>query len=197
MNSIHVRKIINEEIKEYFFKKNIKENLEKELGDIIIDFSKDLKSIENEEKITTEAGFVLTTSVVLAAPTIIKFLSNLGKKGAEIINKKLEKESKIAKGSEEWFKELSEVAEKLHHLYLKPIEYVVKTVFKVKDEQKSKKISNFLFHVIIAVLLYFSGVGAIKAFEAKNINLGFLESILTAIKSNELTKFMTNTLSKI
>jgi hypothetical protein len=47
------------------------------------------------------------------------------------------------------------------------------------------------------VLLYFSGVGAVKAFEAKNINLGFLESILSAIKSNELKDFIINTLSKI
>jgi len=193
MNNNNIRILINEEVRKHF----IKENLEKELGDIIVDFSKDLENIKKEEDLKNEAGVVLTASIVLAAPVIIRFLSNLGKKGAEIINKKLEKESKIITGSEEWFKELSEVAEKLHHLYLKPIEYAVKNVFKVKDEQKSKKISNFLFHVIIAVLLYFSGVGAIKAFQVKNINLGFLESILSAIKSNELKDFIINTLSKI
>jgi hypothetical protein len=193
MNNNNIRILINEEVRKHF----IKENLEKELGDIIVDFSKDLENIKKEEDLKNEAGVVLTASIVLAAPVIIRFLSNLGKKGAEIINKKLEKESKIITGSEEWFKELSEVAEKLHHLYLKPIEYAVKNVFKIKDEQKAKKISNFLFHVIIAVLLYFSGVGAVKAFEAKNINLGFLESILSAIKSNELKGFIVKTLSKI
>jgi hypothetical protein len=193
MNNNNIRILINEEVRKHF----IKENLEKELGDIIVDFSKDLENIKKEEDLKNEAGVVLTASIVLAAPVIIRFLSNLGKKGAEIINKKLEKESKIITGSEEWFKELSEVAEKLHHLYLKPIEYAVKNVFKIKDEQKAKKISNFLFHVIIAVLLYFSGVGALKAFEAKNINLGFLESILSAIKSNELKGFIVKTLSKI
>jgi len=193
MNNNNIRILINEEVRKHF----IKESLEKELGDIIVDFSKDLENIKKEEDLKNEAGVVLTASIVLAAPVIIRFLSNLGKKGAEIINKKLEKESKIITGSEEWFKELSEVAEKLHHLYLKPIEYAVKNVFKIKDEQKAKKISNFLFHVIIAVLLYFSGVGALKAFEAKNINLGFLESILSAIKSNELKGFIVKTLSKI
>jgi len=193
MNNNNIRILINEEVRKHF----IKESLEKELGDIIVDFSKDLENIKKEEELKNEAGVVLTASIVLAAPVIIRFLSNLGKKGAEIINKKLEKESKIITGSEEWFKELSEVAEKLHHLYLKPIEYAVKNVFKIKDEQKVKKISNLLFHVIIAVLLYFSGVGAVKAFEAKNINLGFLESILAAIKSNELKGFIVKTLSKI
>jgi hypothetical protein len=193
MNNNNIRILINEEVRKHF----IKESLEKELGNIIVDFSKDLENIKKEEELKNEAGVVLTASIVLAAPVIIRFLSNLGKKGAEIINKKLEKESKIITGSEEWFKELSEVAEKLHHLYLKPIEYAVKNVFKIKDEQKVKKISNLLFHVIIAVLLYFSGVGAVKAFEAKNINLGFLESILSAIKSNELKGFIVKTLSKI
>jgi hypothetical protein len=193
MNNNNIRILINEEVRKHF----IKESLEKELGNIIVDFSKDLENIKKEEDLKNEAGVVLTASIVLAAPVIIRFLSNLGKKGAEIINKKLEKESKIITGSEEWFKELSEVAEKLHHLYLKPIEYAVKNVFKIKDEQKVKKISNLLFHVIIAVLLYFSGVGAVKAFEAKNINLGFLESILAAIKSNELKGFIVKTLSKI
>lgn len=189
----NIRILINEEVKKYF----IKESLEKELGNIIVNFSQDLENIKKEEDLKNEAGVILTTSIVLAAPAIIKFLSKLGKKGAEIINKKLEKESGIVKGTEEWFKELSEVAEKLHNLYLKPIEYTIKNVFKIKDEQKVKKISNFLFHVIIAVLLYFSGVGAIKAFEAKNVNLGFLESILTAIKSNELKSFFVKTISKI
>ena len=74
-----------------------------------------------------------------------------------------------------------------------PIEKTV-GVF-VKDKHKAHKISSGIFHLIIGVLCYASGVGAVNAFSSNYIELGTLESALTAVKGKEVKQYVTNLFS--
>jgi Flp pilus assembly pilin Flp len=88
---------------------------------------------------------------------------------------------------------MSRIADELHHLYMKPIELVVKKF--VKDENKAKKISSFIFHVIIAILLVASGATAIQALKSKSISLATLEAALAAVKGGEVKNYITKLLA--
>ena len=75
--------------------------------------------------------------------------------------------------------------------------WIIKNVFKVQDPAKAHKIANVLFHIIVAVMLFYSGVGAIKAFKAKELNHSFLEGALSAVKTGELHTFITSSIAEI
>lgn len=202
MKELKLRSLINEQVRIIILESEIGNALDKELGNLMNQFSKELPKAKKQEiakqqgqQIQNEAGILLATSIGLAVPAVIKMISTFGKKSAEVINKILGGKSNIVKGSEEWFNELGQTADHLHHLYLKPIEAVVRNVFQVKDEQKAHKIANIIFHAVVASMLYFSGVGAIKAMQSKEISTATLESVLSAIKAGELTKFITSAVS--
>jgi len=198
MKNLEFRNLINEQVRKVILETEIGNSLDKELGNLMNQFSKELpkaKKQEQSQQIQNEAGILLAASIGLAVPAVIKMISTFGKKSAETINKILGGKSNIAKGSEDWFKELGETVDHLHHLYLKPIEAVVKNVFQIKDEQNAHKIANVIFHAVVASMLYFSGVGAIKAMQSKEISMATLESALSAIKTGELTKFITSAVS--
>ena len=42
-------------------------------------------------------------------------------------------------------------------------------LIRVKDEEKAKKVSHFIFHVIIGIMLLSAGITAVKAIQSKNI----------------------------
>jgi Flp pilus assembly pilin Flp len=88
---------------------------------------------------------------------------------------------------------LGNIADQLHHLYVIPIEAIVKKF--VKDPEKAHKVANGIFHVIVAVLFIASGVTAVKALQAKNVSLATLESALSAVKGGEIKTYISNLLS--
>ncbi len=202
MREKQFRNLINEQARRIILESEVGDVLDKELGNLMAQFSKELpkaqkpteqnQAEQNKNQIQNESGALLAVSVGLAVPAIIKLISNFGKKAAEKVGLIMGGKSNLAKGSAEWFAELGETADHLHHLYLKPIEAVVKNVFQIKDEQNAHKIANVIFHAVVASMLYFSGVGAIKAMQSKEISLATLESALSAIKTGELTKFITS-----
>ena len=171
-------------------------NIENELSSVFKQFVSSLPKAKKEEQIQNEELMTIA-GISLALPGIIKIISFFGKKASQIINKKFGNKISLLKDSEQWFSELMHTAEHLHHLYLKPIEYVVKKAFGVKDEQKAYKISNIIFHSIVAVMLVSSGIGAIKAFKAKELSAGTLESALSAVKTGELNTFISSAISEI
>ena len=63
-------------------------------------------------------------------------------------------------------------------------------VWKFISVSQKSKIANFLFHVIVAIMLLSSGVTAFKALQSKNISLATLESALTAVKGGEIKSFI-------
>lgn len=199
MKDKKIRVLINEQVRKTILEAEVGNVLNRELGELIKQFSKELPNAkgaqENKAEIQNESGVLLAASIGLSVPVVVKMISSFGKKAAEKINAIMGGKSNFAKGSAEWFEELGTTAEHLHHLYLKPIELIVKNVFKVKDPVKAKKIANIIFHAIIAAMLYFSGVGALKAIKSSEISVATLESALSAIKTGELAKFLTNAIS--
>jgi hypothetical protein len=75
---------------------------------------------------------------------------------------------------------------------MKPLELIVRRF--VKDEAKAKKISSFIFHVIVAIMLLASGATAIKAIQSKELSLATLETALTAVKGGEVKQYITKLL---
>jgi hypothetical protein len=105
-----------------------------------------------------------------------------------MVNKVLGKKPTDQDAYNQWMTKLGHIADELHHLYMVPIESIVKKF--VKDPSKAKKIANGIFHVIVATFLIASGVTAVKALQAKNISLATLESALSAVKGGELKNFI-------
>ena len=90
--------------------------------------------------------------------------------------------------SEKYFQQMGRIADELHHLYIKPIELIVRRF--VKDPTKANKVTNGIFHVIVAIMMIASGVGAVKALKANSINMATLETALAAVKGGEVKTYL-------
>ena len=149
-------------------------------------------SLEDNSKDQKE-GIVTTASIALALPAILGLIARFGKTVTNIVNRTLGKKPTEQGEAIKYFQQMGRIADELHHLYMKPLELVVKRF--VKDEAKAKKISSFLFHVIVAIMLLASGVTAIKAIQSKELSLATLETALTAVKGGEVKQYITKLLA--
>jgi hypothetical protein len=145
------------------------------------------KSKDQKEGIATVAG------LALALPAILGLIARLGKSINSIVLRTIGKKPTNQNDAEKYFQQMGRIADELHSLYVKPIELVVKRF--VKDPNKAHKISTFIFHVIVAILMISSGVTAVKALQAKEINLATLETALTAVKGGEVKQYITKLLA--
>lgn len=200
MSEKKIKAIVREEIKNVLNESRTKKRLNEDKTDKVVkalsgEFKKFAKKVEDEledasEEATrkNEAGVLTTVSLAAAVPGILKMISRIGKKAGKYVRKVLGKPPNDESEYQQWMERLGELADELHHHYMKPIEGAVKKV--VDDEEKAHKISKHLFHVVIAVLLVASGATAFKAFSADKLSMGTLESALTAIKSDELYNYV-------
>ena len=172
---------------------------ENKVADEVVDDVKDemdaiLKGMESElNKASTKSkptneGFLTIASVAIALPAILGLIARLGKAAGTMANKILGKKPSEKGEYEKWMNKLGHIADELHHLYLIPIESIVKKF--IKDPDKAKKISQKIFYVIVATFLIASGVQAVQALQAKNLSLASLEGALSAIKSGEIIEFL-------
>jgi hypothetical protein len=168
---------------------------EKEVVDDIKDeVSAILKGVENtldkaaEKEQPTNEGLLTVASIAIALPAVMGLVAKFGKAAGNIVNKILGKKPDEETAYQQWMTKLGHIADELHHLYMSPLESIIKKF--VKDEAKAKKIANFLFHVVVAIMLLSSGVTAFKALQSKNISLATLESALAAIKGGEIKTFI-------
>jgi len=137
---------------------------------------------------STNEGLLTIASIAIALPAIMGLVAKFGKAAGAMVNKVLGKKPTDQDAYNQWMTKLGHIADELHHLYMVPIESIVKKF--VKDPSKAKKIANGIFHVIVATFLIASGVTAVKALQAKNISLATLESALSAVKGGELKNFI-------
>jgi len=165
-----------------------------ELSDEMSDIIKGLESELSKEE-TIDEGLLTTASIVIALPAILGLISKAGKGASKLINKVLGKKPTEAQLEDAWFAKLGKIADNLHHLYMRPIERVVGKF--VKDKKKAHRISNIIFHVIVATFLVASGATAVKALQAKNVSLTTLESALTAIKGGEIQAFIADAIAEV
>jgi hypothetical protein len=161
------------------------------VDDVKDEMSSILKTMDSElakaAKSTNEA-LLTVASIAIALPAIMGLVSKFGKAAGNMVNKILGKKPTDQDAYQQWMIKLGHIADELHHLYMGPIEAIIKKF--VKDEAMAKKISNGIFHVIVATFLIASGVTAVKALQSKNLSLATLESALTAIKGGEIKQFL-------
>jgi hypothetical protein len=150
-----------------------------------------LNSLEDkleDESSKVNEGLLTTASIAIALPAIMGLISKFGLKANQIIQKMLGKKPNDNNAYNQWMSKLGHIADELHHLYMTPIKGLVSKF--VKDKNKANKIADIVFHLIVASFLVASGVTAVKALAAKNVQLTLLESALTAIKSGEIKNFI-------
>jgi hypothetical protein len=163
------------------------------VDDVKDEMSSILKTMDAEfEKATksTNEGLLTVASIAIALPAIMGLIAKFGKVAGNMVNKVLGRKPTDQDAYNQWMNKLGHIADELHHLYMAPIEGTVKKF--VKDPGKAKKISNAIFHLIVATFLIASGVTAVKAIQSKNLTLATLEGALSAIKGGEIKSFITN-----
>ena len=150
------------------------------LDDVFDDLESDIKAQKDElsPQQNEAVGFAIAGAVV-SLPALLKLI---GKAIAKI-------QSKI-KGEEVDTNTIIEVAEKLHNMLIGGVEKVLIHVFKMKDKKAAHRLAVIIFHAIVAGLLVASGATAFKALQKSNWTVGFLEGLLSAIKSGEMSAFL-------
>jgi hypothetical protein len=149
------------------------------------------KATEKEQP--TNEGLLTIASIAIALPAVMGLVSKLGKAAGNMVNKMLGKKPNDEAAYNQWMIKLGHIADELHHLYMAPIEAIVKKF--IKDETKAKKVASGIFHVIVATFLVASGATAIKAIQSKNLSLATLETALSAVKGGEIKDFITKLVS--
>ena len=168
------------------------DSLKDEMSTILKSLDSELtKASETEEKPTNEA-LLTVASIAIALPAILGIISNLGKAVGATISQLLGKKPSEEDAYQQWMSKLGHIADELHHLYLIPIKAIVSKF--IKDSAKADKVSDAIFHVIVAVFMITSGVTAVKALQAKNISLSGLELALVAVKKGEINSYISNLL---
>ena len=178
--------------------KNLKEidiNLDNKeqavVDDVKDEMSSILKTMDAElakASKSTNEGLLTIASIAIALPAIMGLVAKFGKAAGAMVNKVLGKKPTDEGAYQQWMTKLGHIADELHHLYMAPIEAIVKKF--VKDPDKAKKISSGIFHVIVATFLVASGATAIKALQSKNLSLATSEAALSAVKGGELKNFI-------
>ena len=166
------------------------------VDDIKDEMSAVLKGLDTElgkASKNTNEGLLTVASIAIALPAVMGLVSKFGKAAGNVVNKVLGKKPNEDAAYQKWMTKLGHIADELHHLYMTPIEGVVKKF--IKDEAKAKKVANGIFHAIVAIFLIASGATAVKALQAKNVSLGTLEGALAAVKGGELKAFFSKLLA--
>jgi hypothetical protein len=145
-------------------------------------------ALEDKSKDQKESVVLTTASLLLALPAILGLIARLGKAMSSIIKRTIGTASQNQNDAEKYFQQMGRIADELHHLYIKPIELIVRRF--VKDPTKASKVANAIFHVIVAIMMIASGVGAVKALKANSINMATLETALTAVKGGEVKTYL-------
>ena len=172
---------------------NLDDKEQSVVDDVKDEMSSILKTMDAElakASQSTNEGLLTVASIAIALPAIMGLVAKFGKAAGNMVNKVLGKKPTDEDAYNQWMNKLSHIADELHHLYMAPLEAIVKKF--VKDPAKAKQIASAIFHVIVASFLLASGVTAVKAFQAKNVSLATLEGALSAIKGGEIKTFISD-----
>ena len=170
---------------------NLDDKEQSVVDDVKDEMSAILKTMDTElakASESTNEGLLTVASIAIALPAIMGLIAKFGKAAGNMVNKVLGKKPTDQDAYQQWMTKLGHIADELHHLYMAPIESIVKKF--VKDPVKAKNVSSGIFHVIVATFLIASGATAVKALQSKNLSLATLEGALSAIKGGELKQFI-------
>jgi Flp pilus assembly pilin Flp len=167
---------------------SVVDDIKDEMSAIIKGLDTELTKATEKEQPTNE-GLLTVASIAIALPAVMGLVAKLGKGASTMVNKLLGKKPDEKSAYNQWMAKLGHIADELHHLYMAPIESIVKKF--IKDEAKAKMVASGIFHVIVATFLIASGVTAVQAIQSKNLSLATLETALSAVKGNEIKTFIT------
>ena len=170
---------------------NLDDKEQSVVDDVKDEMSDILKTMDTElakASESTNEGLLTVASIAIALPAIMGLIAKFGKAAGNMVNKVLGKKPTDQDAYQQWMTKLGHIADELHHLYMAPIESIVKKF--VKDPVKAKNVSSGIFHVIVATFLIASGATAVKALQSKNLSLATLEGALSAVKGGELKQFI-------
>ena len=173
--------------------------LEKTFGKIAglfgdgLDASTEDVSQEIEAEQQLDEGVLFALGVTLAAPAIVKLFTGIAKVFGNAVKGWTGKDLGIEKVAQK----INSYADKFHHLFQKPIEFFVRKVLRIKDETKAKQATQLLFHLLVAFLMVYSGVGAAHAATSGETGLAGFESLLAAVKAGEVKAYLAATLKNI
>ena len=173
--------------------------LEKLFGKVARLFGNEMKdaSEEVEQEIQKQQpldeGVLFGLGVTLAMPAIVKMLTGLAKVFGNTVKGWTGKDLGVEKVAEK----INFYADKFHHSFEKPIAFFVRNVLRIKDDAKAKQATQLLFHLLVAFLMVYSGVGAAKAATAGQTSLAGFESLLAAVKAGEVRAYLGNACKEI
>ena len=142
------------------------------------------KEFEKEKEINEEA-ITFFAGLILALPTVIQWIGKFGK----FLAKKVGNET-----VEKWMSSVEKFGGAWHHYYLIGVEKALFPVFKFVEAVTYKKISaaqkkktaKLVFLLIVGIMAWFGGGGAIKAFKDGHQLMGSGELGNTIVKILEL-----------
>lgn len=164
-------------------------DLKGQMSSLIDGIEGELEDASKEQK----EGILTTAGIALALPAILGLISRFGKAATGIVRRIMGKKPTDQNDAERYFQQMGRVADELHGLYMKPLELIVRRF--VKDPNKAKKVSHFVFHIIVGIMLLSAGVTAFKVIQSKNLSLATLETALAAIKGGEIKQYITKLLA--
>lgn len=172
--------------------KAVVDDIKDEMSAIVKGLDTELTKATEKEQPTNE-GLLTIASIAIALPAVMGLVAKLGKAAGNMVNKMLGKKPNDEAAYNQWMIKLGHIADELHHLYMAPIEAIVKKF--IKDDAKAKKVASGIFHVIVATFLVASGATAVKAIQSKNLSLATLETALSAVKGGEIKDFISKLLA--
>jgi len=152
-------------------------SVESELQDLAKDI---VQGIEKKE--VEEAVGLMTVGGILAIPAVIEGLGSLVKLISKLVSSK-------NKGTD-FADRLIKIGHKVERFFIKPIVGVIKKVNPKMEEQEAENLAHLVHKSAIFILLIASGIGLATAIKKANLSQAAAESVLTAIKSTELAKFI-------
>jgi hypothetical protein len=159
-------------------------DIDKDIKDAFKDIGDEFKRADLDAKNVDEAIGLTLAGVALSAPEILKLIGkfvNLLKKIPGL--KSLSGDRLIALG------------DKYHHYIMGGIEAGLKKLGVPGD--KASKAANWIFHIVIALLLVAGGMAAYKFASKGQVSASMLKSSLNAVKTNEIKKFIATVFTSI
>lgn len=160
----------------------------------------DIQLTEEQRQQLNEAGLSIPfiIGIVMAAPSVIKIIV----KAVGWIIKKVKKLFGKSEEPSEAVEKLIEFTEKWHKAYIKVIKKALEFggVFKsagIESEKNQEMAAEAVFYTIVFGFAVYSGlasgkiiINSMQEASLKNIEMGIVEGVMTAIKSGEIKEFL-------
>ena len=147
----------------------------------------------NRKKLLINENPELIAGIILSLPELIRIATKVFHAIKKIFLRK-EKVHKLDKFGKETInaeEKIINFADKLHHKYIKILSKLISPFLpKNTSNRITIQVARILYHLVIAYLLYTSGIEFLESFAESNLNGSMIESFMIGIKTKEIGKFV-------